>query len=92
MWTWDQLKVAANVVKHGVTFELAITVFLHPNSLSEPDPHQDGDRWRTIGKAGNATLFVAPTLFEPDLEYGRIISARRATAAERKRYEQALYP
>jgi uncharacterized protein len=91
MWTWDPAKAAANVVKHGVSFELAITVFLDPLSLSEPDPHPDGDRWQTVGKAGFATLFVVHTLIEPDLEFGRIISARRATAAERKRYEQASY-
>ncbi|KPF77617.1 hypothetical protein IP88_05810 [alpha proteobacterium AAP81b] len=90
-WTWDPAKAAANLAKHGVTFELAITVFLDPCHLSEPDPHPDGDRWQTIGRAGFATLFVVHTLTEPDLEYGRIISARRATGPERKRYEQALH-
>jgi len=36
-------------------------------------------------------LFVSHTLKEPDLEFGRIISARRATAHERKRYEKSLF-
>jgi len=83
---------AATIARHGVSLEQAITLFLNPLNLGEPDPHPDGNRWQTIGKAGYATLFVVHTLIEPDLEYGRIISTRRATAAESKRYEQAAHP
>jgi uncharacterized DUF497 family protein len=87
-WTWDPRKAAANVVNHGIPFELALVVFDDPMHLSEPDPHPDGDRWRTIGMAGFATLFVVHTLAEADPEEGRIISARKATPNERKRYEE----
>ena len=90
-WAWDIPKAKANESKHGISFELASGVFLDRFNISEPDEHPDGDRWFTIGKAGAVILFVSHTLVEPDLEYGRIISARRATAHERKRYAEGSY-
>ena len=35
---WDPAKAAANVKKHGITFDEAATVFLDPMALSGPDP------------------------------------------------------
>ena len=87
-WFWDRRKAAANAAKHGVSFELATLVFEDRLQLNEPDDHPDGDRWRTIGRAGAAILFVVHTFEEPDLKFGRIISARLATAREKKRYEE----
>lgn len=87
-WAWDPRKDAANQAKHGVSFELAAEVFNDPLHLSEPDPHPDGDRWATIGWAGPVMLFVVHTLSEPDFAFGRIISARRVTKHERRRYEK----
>ena len=89
-WAWDPRKDASNQAKHGVSFELAAEVFNDPLHLSEPDPHSDGDRWATIGCAGPAMLLVVHTLTEPDLAFGLIISARRVTKHERKRYEEGL--
>lgn len=91
-WAWDTHKAMTNIAKHGVSFELASLVFSAPRGISEPNDHSDGDRWTTIGKAGAAILFVSHTLVEPDLEYGRIISARPATAGERKRYAENSHP
>lgn len=89
MWTWDDAKNARNRAKHGIPFELAQEVFDDPLQWSVKDPHLDGDRWRTIGMVGAALLFVVHTDPEtaPD-GVGRIISARRATPAERRAYEQ----
>jgi len=91
-WALDRRKAAANVAKHSVSFELASLVFSDPVCLSEPDDHPDGDRWITIGTAGVAILFVSHTLSEPDLECGRIINARPATAWKRKRYVENSHP
>ena len=85
-WTWDADKARRNFQKHGVPFEAAVFVFDDPMLISEPDPHPDGDRWQVIGRVRMATLFVVHTVFEADGS-GRIISARRATASERKRYD-----
>ena len=87
-WFWDHRKAAANAAKHRVSFELATLVFEDRFQLNEPDDHPDGNRWRTIGRAGATILFVVHTFDEPDMEFGRIISARPATAGEKKRYEE----
>ena len=66
-WIWDASKAASNYAKHGVRFELAELVFDDPMHISEPDPHQDGDRWRTMGMVGDTNLLFVHTLIEPDL-------------------------
>jgi len=60
-----------------------------------PDPHPDGDRWHTIGLVGPVLLLVIHTWPEAESEeaepVGRIISARKATAHERKAYEEGNF-
>jgi uncharacterized protein len=85
-WTWDAEKARANLEKHGVSFETAVLVFDDPMLISEPDTHRDDDRWRVIGRVVHQTLFVVHTVIEDD-GLPRVISARRATATERKRYD-----
>jgi uncharacterized protein len=91
-WTWDPKKAAANRLKHGVSFEIAALVFDDPLHASRPDPHPDSDRWHTIGLVGPVLLLVVHTWPEVESEgaepLGRIISARKATAHERKIYEE----
>ena len=86
-WVWDKKKARINLAKHDVFFEIAVFVFDDPRQLSEPDPHPDDDRWRTIGMVDATTLLVVHTIAD-DHGPGRIISARKATRRERKRYEQ----
>ena len=88
-WTWDSAKAAANLEKHGVSFEAAALVFDDPMQISMPDPHPDGDRWRTIGRVHLSTLFVVHTQIEDD-GTGRIITARKATPSERRAYERSF--
>ncbi len=71
-------------------FEAASLVFDDPMHLSVQDREVDGEqRWQTIGMAeGVLLLLVAHTVEdEDDEEVVRILSARRATAQERSRYE-----
>jgi len=80
---WDDVKAASNLAKHGVTFEAARQAFDDPLALEEPDDEPDEERWRLIGSTEGVVHFVVYT------ERGsrrRIISARRATTAERQRY------
>jgi uncharacterized DUF497 family protein len=69
---------------------LAALVMEDPLALSQPDPHPDGDRWRTLGRpvAALPTLLLVVHTEPQEAGPGRIISARRATAAERRAYEQ----
>ncbi|MDG3443709.1 BrnT family toxin [Nitrospirillum amazonense] len=91
MWTWDPNKARINKAKHGVSFEQAERALGDPWAVSYPDPHPDEERWRTIGRpyADRPTvLFVVHTDHPIDGGSGRIITARRATPAERKHYEK----
>jgi hypothetical protein len=88
---WDEAKAASNRRKHGIDFDDAVEVFYDPHAVSEQDRVVDGEaRWQTIGMAGGVIiLHVAHTVDERNLdEVIRIISARRATRKERRRYEQ----
>jgi uncharacterized DUF497 family protein len=85
---WDRDKAARNVEKHGVSFEEAVTVFYYALATTFPDvDHSTGEmRFITFGySALDRVLVVAHA--ETD-EVIRIISARQATARERKRYEE----
>jgi uncharacterized DUF497 family protein len=90
-WTWDARKDAANRRKHRISFATARLVFDDPLHLSQPDPHPDVDRWRTLGAVGHVVLLVVHTEPTQPREggepIGRSISARKATPRERRAYE-----
>ncbi|WP_095202427.1 BrnT family toxin [Mesorhizobium carmichaelinearum] len=89
---WDPEKARSNLRKHGVSFETAVRVFSDPFALVEQDRVDDGEyRWQTTGVVDGAlVLLVAHADREEDgIEVIRIISARRATPVERKRYAQS---
>jgi uncharacterized DUF497 family protein len=90
---WDPDKARSNLRKHGVDFEFASRVFDDPLHLSIQDRYEKGEeRWFTVGRVdGVAVVVVAHTVREGDDETViRIISARRATRAEREHYEQGI--
>lgn len=93
-YEWDDNKNRANLAKHGVSFEIASLVFDDPVQLSIQGWHESGEeRWKTLGLvSGVVILMVAHTYREDDTgkEVVRIISARKATAHERQRYEQGI--
>jgi uncharacterized DUF497 family protein len=89
---WDAVKAASNQRKHGISFDLAATVFHDPLMLSIPDEeHSDlEERWITIGQAKNSKLLlVVHTYLEINVGTAtiRIISARPATKHEQRQYE-----
>jgi uncharacterized protein len=93
-FTWNIAKATSNLMKHRVAFEDATLVFADPYKLQELDRHVDGEaRWQTLGMVeGELLLLVAHTDWEEgELEIIRLISARPATAKERRRYEQSRY-
>lgn len=91
LFEWDPAKERSNVRKHGISFEIAQNVFDDPDALVDRDRFEGGEhRWQTIGLIGSdLLLFVAHTVREiEDDEIIRIISARRVTGSERRRYER----
>ena len=89
---WDAAKAAGNLRKHGVSFETAARVFADPYAWVAPNRIENGEqRWLAIGAVdGQLILIVAHTIREREDgdEIIRIISARRANRAERRRYEE----
>lgn len=88
---WDDAKNASNQKKHKISFETALHVFKDPFLLSKQDRFESGEyRWQAIGVIdGQIVLLVAHTAtFEDTTEIIRIISARKATAQEKREYEQ----
>jgi len=86
---WDPDKAAENVEKHGVSFDEARTVFSDPLSRTVfDDLHSSGgeDRWLTIGHSSRGVTTVVS--HEDHGRTIRLISARRATPAERADYEE----
>ena len=83
---WHDAKAEANLQTHGVSFNLAKTVFKDPFAVERLDDREDygEERFILIGMAeGNVVLFVAYTEREGRM---RIISARRATQNEQDDY------
>ena len=91
---WDETKNLSNRRKHGVSFEEACQVFLDPLYVSVHDRIVGGEsRWQTLGLVEGVLLLTVAHTVREELEDGalvdviRIISARRATRKERRRYE-----
>ena len=85
---WDPKKAKVNLKKHGVSFDEAVTVFYDPLSATFDDPdHSVGEeRYVTIGfSSRNRLLVIAHAERGKDT---RIMSARPATAHERKKHER----
>ena len=85
---WDPDKAGENERKHGVSFAEAATVFGDPLSVTVADPdHSVGEvRFLTIGMSHQQRLLVVAHADRDDAV--RLISARAATRAERKTYEE----
>jgi uncharacterized DUF497 family protein len=87
---WDAEKARRNLHKHGIAFDLAITAFDDPFALIAPDDkHSNTGKIREwlIGESDDGVLVVVFTRRKAGQVY-RIISARRASRRERKRYEE----
>ena len=87
---WDASKNRSNIAKHGVGFEEARRVFSDPQVIIRQDRIIEGEeRLHAIGYV-NRVLLVVHTVSEEGLgAIIRIISARKATPAERKLYEES---
>jgi uncharacterized DUF497 family protein len=85
---WRSAKAEANFRSHGVSFDLAKTVFKDPFAIEFLDDREEygEQRFVIVGMAeGKVLLFVAYTEREERI---RVISARRATQYEKDDYFQ----
>jgi len=84
-YEWDPNKEKSNYKKHRVKFADAVGVFEDENAITIEDDHAKEDRFITIGMDFLSRILVVVYTFR-DIVI-RIISARKATARERKMYE-----
>ena len=88
---WNEEKASANLRRHKVSFDEAATVFSDPfsNTIADPDHSTDEERYIDIGTSDKGRVLVVSYT-----ERGtniRIISCRKATPTERRRYEEGIF-
>lgn len=94
-FTWDDNKEAINKRKHKVGFPDACLVFADKFALNLFDSEHsiEEERWITMGQIPKGNILVVVHTYRKikDMECVRIISARKATKIEsRKYYERRL--
>jgi uncharacterized DUF497 family protein len=84
---WDDAKAAANLARHGVSFEAARRAFDDPGMIARTDAREryGEERFVLLGMVGGRVLHVA---YAVRGERVRIISARVAEPRERRRYHE----
>jgi uncharacterized protein len=85
-FAWDPRKASSNRKKHGVSFEEAATVFGDPLALAIEDAVDPG-RVLLLGMSDRLRVLLVVHVELAD-DTIRLISARRATSHERRRYEE----
>jgi len=87
-FAWDQRKARSNLVKHGVSFEEARTVFLDENArlINDPDRSGEEERFVLLGYSFQARCLIVSHCFRESESVIRLISARRAAAREEELY------
>lgn len=85
---WDKQKAAENLLKHGVSFDEAGTVFDDPLYVDfyDPDHSIEEHRFIIMGESAQGRLLMVS--YTERGEVTRLISARELTPAERKKYEE----
>jgi hypothetical protein len=75
---------------HRAPFEEARTVFADENAhlIDDPDHSQTEDRFVLLGFSASLRLLVVVHSYRREADTIRIISARKATKAERARYDE----
>lgn len=86
---WDENKNRENIKKHGISFKEATAIFKRPMWIRIDDRHDYGEvREVSIGDIGNFVIVVVAHIERNNKT--RIISARKATPKERRRYYEYL--
>lgn len=83
-YEWDPDEAEMNAAKHGVRFSDAVSVLADDRALTIEDPHLEEERFITVGMDAFARVLVVVYTWRG--ESIRLISARKATRAERNQY------
>jgi uncharacterized DUF497 family protein len=88
VFEWHPAKAASNLLKHGVSFEEAASVFddVLAAIYENPDHSTSENRYLIIGTSALGRLLMIA--YADRRERIRIISARKVTKRERELYEE----
>lgn len=84
-YEWDRRKALLNRRKHGVAFADAVAVFYDACAITLEESMAPEARFITVGLDSLGRVIVVIYTWRGDRI--RLISARRATPAERRQYE-----
>ena len=82
---WDDEKAGSNLAKHGVAFDEAALTMKDPLSLDFDDSIEPDNLITLAASPTGRILYIVSTVQNERI---RTISAREATAGERRRYEE----
>jgi len=86
---WDPAKAKANYRKHGVRFADAESVLFDPAAMTIEDPDAEAEqRFITVGLDAVGRVLVVVHSYAGERTH--LISARRASPGERRRYEKGV--
>lgn len=93
VFEWDEEKDFTNKRKHGLSFKDAKYVFADPYAVTRDDDTGHEHRQQIMGLIGGTLLvLVVYTIRNKKGEdVFRIISARKATTGERRKYEAGTW-
>jgi len=83
--TWDPAKAAENLRQHRVDLAQAASVLDDPFAIRVEDPTHDEPRFLALGATFAGQILVVVYAYA-DNDTIRLISAREASRAERRRY------
>jgi len=87
---WDPAKARENIRVHGISFAVAVGVFGDELAMTKEDPDTEGERrFITLGLDSLGRLLVVVFTCRGE-ETVRLISARKATRKEERKYAQRI--
>jgi uncharacterized DUF497 family protein len=93
LFEWDEKKNKTNKDKHHIGFEDALYVFADPFAITRRDVCTTEERQQILGQVNGVLMVMLVYTLRTDKEDERIriISARKATPAERRHYEEGKW-
>jgi uncharacterized DUF497 family protein len=88
IFKWDREKSLSNIEKHGVSFKSGAVVFFDPNAVEYDDEDNsfEEERFKIIGLDESQRLLMVSHCYRENDSIIRIISTRKASKSEGKKY------
>jgi uncharacterized DUF497 family protein len=90
IFSWDEDKNSANILKHGISFSEAASVFDDGDALYMPDEahSKDEERFIIIGMSEKLNILMVCHCYRNEGSLIRLISARKANQLETAQYNR----